>query len=151
MTVTRANLESILVQRCGRLMSFVGMAITTAGANASLNDPIGYALRQAGFTVANIASVADADVASVTAAELDEVLDYAELRTLENVEGNFDAVDIANGPEKENFSQVQKTLDGRISKLNDKIAITYGTGAVLETGTITYDFATHGDDPQIGE
>ena len=58
MTITRANLESILVQRAGGFMSFVGFAVTIAGANANLNDPLAYALRQTGYSVTNITSVA---------------------------------------------------------------------------------------------
>jgi hypothetical protein len=149
MTITRANVESILVQRCGRLMSFVGMAVTVAGSNASLNDPIGYAVRQIGYTVANITSVADIDLASIADAELDELLDYAELRTLESIAGNMDAVDITNGPESEKFSQVSTTVDKRLSKLTEKIAASYGTGLEISTSNIINDFAAHGDDSEI--
>jgi len=149
MTVTRANVEAILVQRCGRLMSFVGMAVTVAGSNASLNDPIGYALRQSGYSVANISSVADLDLASVAADDLDMVLDYAELRTLESVAGNMDAVDIANGPEKENFSQAATAVDKRIAKLSEKITLTYGSSVEAEVGNMVFDFAAHGDDSEL--
>lgn len=149
MTVTRANLEAILVQRCGALMSFAGMAVTVAGSNASLNDPIGYALRQVGYTVASHSSVSDADCASITDDYLDQVLDLAELRTLESVLGNLDDVDITNGPESERFSQLAVSLEKRITRLQDKINYTYGS-VVAEMGYLLHDFAEH-NDSGVGE
>jgi hypothetical protein len=151
MTVTRANLESILVQRCGGLMTFAGMAVTYAGANASLNDPIGYALRQAGYAVANPASVADSDISTLSSDDLDQVLDIAEFRTLENVSGNLDDVDITNGPESEKFSQISASLEKRMARLQEKINASYGTGVVAEMGTISYDFAEHNETDLIEE
>jgi hypothetical protein len=145
MTITRANVESIIVQRCGSLMSFAGMAVTVAGANASLNDPIGYALRQSGYTVANIASVADADLSSLDDDDIDMLLDYAEFRTLENISGNLDDVDISNGPESEKYSQIAANLEKRMARVQERIDSSYGAGVVAEVGTISYDFAEHND------
>jgi len=130
-------------------MSFVGMAVTVAGSNASLNDPIAYALRQNGYSVANIAAVSDTDLAAVVDDDLDAVLDYCELRTLESIAGNMDAVDITNGPEKENFSQVSASVDKRIAKLADKISASYGSGVVATIGSMDYGFAAHGDDSEL--
>jgi hypothetical protein len=130
-------------------MSFAGMAVTVAGSNASLNDPLGYALRQSGYTVANIASVADADIASVETDDIDEVLDVAEFRTLENISGNIDDVDITNGPESERYSQIAASLEKRMTRLQQKIYDTYGTGVIAEAGVINYDIAAHGDDTVI--
>lgn len=149
MTITRAQAETILVQRCERLISFVGMAVTYTGNNASLNDPMGYALRQLGYTVTNITNISDTDVANVKDSEIDQFLDYAEMRTLESVAGNMDAVDISNGPEKENFSQVSNTLEKRLKALSDKITATYGMGVTPQTGSLIYNFAAHGDDPEL--
>ena len=145
MTVTRANIESILVQRCGALMSFAGMAITSAGANASLNDPIGYALRQTGYTVGNVANVADSDLATLDVDDLDQILDVAEYRTLENIGGNLDDVDITNGPESERFSQLSTALEKRMTRLEQRITDLYGIASLPETGSITFDFAEHDD------
>jgi hypothetical protein len=145
MTVTRANVEEILVQRCGALMSFAGYAVTVVGSNANLNDPIGYALRQAGYSVASISAVADVDLAAVNDADIDQILDVAEFRTLENISGNLDDVDITNGPESEKFSQVSAALEKRMARLQDKINSAYGTGVTANVGSITFDFAEHDD------
>lgn len=145
MTITRANVEAILVQRCGALMSFAGYAVTVAGSNANLNDPIGYALRQTGYSVASIAAVADADLAVIDDADIDQILDIAEFRTLENVSGNLDDVDITNGPESERFSQVSAALEKRMARLQEKINTAYGSGVTAATSSILYDFAEHDD------
>lgn len=141
MTITRANLESVLVQRCGALMSFAGMAVTVAGSNASLNDPIGYGLRQSGYSVSDISSVANADVAEIEDAALDMVIDYSEYRTLENISGNLDDVDITNGPESEKFSQIAAQLEKRLARLQSRIDSLYvsadnNSGFAIPTGRI---------------
>jgi len=151
MTVTRANVEAILIQRCGAIMSVAGMAVTVAGSNASLNDPIGYALRQTGYTVANAASVADTDLDDLTDDDLDQVLDIAELRTLENVAGNLDDVDITSGPQSEKFSQLAANLEKRMARLQQRISDMYGSGITAETGLLVYDFVEHNDTDDITE
>mgnify|MGYP000952833294 FL=1 len=121
MTLTRANLESLLVKRCGGLMSLVDMAVTTAGANADLNDPLQYALRYGEYEVADITSVSNSDIAEVEDADIDLILDVAELRLLENIQGNFNLVDITNGPESEKYSQAANVIEKRLSRLQDKV------------------------------
>lgn len=144
MTLTRANLETILVKRASAYMSAAGMAITYVGTNADLNDPIGYALRYAGYTVADPAGVADADIAAIGDEDLDAVLDIAEFRLLKNISGNLALVDITTGPISEKLSQLSAALEKRIDKLSAEIALSYG--AEIEVGAIHFDFATHGDD-----
>ena len=150
MTVTRANVEAVTVKRCGSLMSAAGLAVTVAGSNADLNDPIGWAIRQAGGTVASPASVTDADVLTVSDAMLDAFLSLAELRTLENAAGNYALVDITAGPEKESLSQLAGVFAARIAALDKKIQAQYGIGgAQMQTGILTLNFATKDDDPEI--
>jgi len=67
MTITRANVESILIKRVGKLMTAADMdGSTVGGTNADLNDPIGRALRRIGYTTASIIAVADVDIAGVS-------------------------------------------------------------------------------------
>src|SRR5690242_14586451 len=101
MSLTRANIETILVKRCGPLMTAAGMATTVLGSNADLNDPIGYAVRKAGGSVTSFVAVADADIAGVDELGYDQLLDLAELRTLETILGNLDDVDLRVGPRDE--------------------------------------------------
>jgi hypothetical protein len=147
---TRAEIEVVLVRRCGALLTAAGLAITFAGANADLNDPIGSSIRQLGGTVASIAAVTDADVLTVSADySLDALLDLCELRTLENISGNYALVDIAAGPESEKLSQVAAVIEKRIDRLSAKIEKLYGIGAgVVTIGALTLDFARHSDDAE---
>ena len=144
---TRAEIESVLVQRFSLLLTLAGMETTIAGSNASLNDPIGYALRYCGYTVASLTSVSDADLSAIESTDLDKLLDVAEIRALDNIHGNVVAlVDITNGPEKESFSQSAIALEKRIKRLQDKFNENYGTsGTTVRVGVISHDFVEHND------
>lgn len=147
MAITRPNVEAVIVARCGALLIAAGLDGTTVdGTNASLNDPIGAALRKAGYTVSNIASVANADLAAVVVGDYDKVLDLAELRTLESILGNLDDVDIKLGPRSESLSQLAAMLEKRIDRLQDKVEEEHGIGlSSLQAGVIALDFADHNE------
>jgi len=147
MSYTRANLESILVKRLSALMLKAGMAVTYAGSNADLNDPIGWALRQSDYTVNNINSVADSDVANVSTENLDKVLDLSEYRLLQNVLGNLDDVDSKLGPRDEKLSQLAKQVESKLNKLESKLKTEYGFGAsVMQLGLLQLNIAQHGEE-----
>lgn len=148
MSLTRANVETILVKRCGSLLTAAGLdGSTIDGTNEDANDPIGYALRQLSYTVDDITAVDDADVSSVSTSNYDKLLDLAELRMLENIQGNLDEVDITLGPRKEALGQLPARLEKRIERLEDKLKKRYGIGAAtLTAGTIMLDFAEHNED-----
>ena len=143
MSLTRANVESILVQRVGAWLTKASLATTSAGSNQSLNDPIGYGIRIAGGTVTSYALVADADVATVADADLDKMLDVAELRALENILGNLVLVDAKAGPVEAKSSQFATLLERTINRLRAQLAIRYGieASATMTTGVITLGFA----------
>lgn len=145
MTITRANVEAILVRRCGKLLEAADLDGTTvSGSNADLNDPIGWALRQCGYSVTSVAAVADADLVSVSAANTDKLFDLAELRMLETIQGNLDDVDIQLGPRQEALSQLAKQVEQRLERVQARVQREYGYGAPeLEAGVITYEFAEH--------
>lgn len=146
MTLTRANVESILVERCGTLMSFVSMAVTFAGANADLNDPIGYGIRQVGGTVTDVTSVDDDDVATVGSDDYDALFDCAEYRLLNSIVGNLSAVDLQVGPRRESFDQIAKRVQTRADRLLKHLQDTYGLPQVdVQTGKIILDFADHNE------
>jgi hypothetical protein len=128
----------MIVKQVGPLLSAAGMAVTVVGSNASLNYPIGYALIDLDYTVSDITSVVDADVAQVTDAKLREFVDVAVLYTLEDILGNLDDVDITVGPRTEKFSQLATQVEHRLALQQKKVEECYGYGAsVLEGGYIT--------------
>ena len=144
MSLTRANSESIIVQRVGALMVLVDFAITIVGTNANLNDPIGRAIRALGYTVTDVTSVADADVAQVPVASYDKYFDYCEYYTLINILGNYDDVDIRVGPRSEKLSQTVKLLEGKIARKEKMLETLYGLGfPTLSSGNINNLFAEH--------
>ena len=142
MSPTRANVESILVQRIGGWLANANLPITVVGSNAALNDPIAYGVRIAGGTVTSYALVADADVATVADADLDMLLDVAELRALENVLSNFTLVDAKAGPVEAKSSQFADRLERVIARKRSQLAIRYGieSSATMTTGVISLNF-----------
>ena len=144
MAISRANVENVLVARVGPLMTKAGMDGTTVdGTNTDLSDPIAWALRQAGYSVADITNPTTAEVA-LALDDVDEVVDLGELRTLESVAGNLDDVDVTVGPRSEELSQLSVQVEKRIERVQARVEELYGHGApVFDTGTITYEFAEH--------
>lgn len=139
MTITRVQVERILIARCGKLLTAAGLdGATRTGANEDLNDPIGAAVRALALTVADLSAVADTDLASVTDAQIDQLLDVAELRTLETIEGNLDQVDITIGPRSESLNQLSKQVRTKIDAKRAAVEAAYGTGvAGLSTRAVT--------------
>lgn len=147
MGLTRANVETILIKRCGRKMLAASMDGTTSnGTNDDLNDPIGYALRVMGYQVTDIAQVADSDLAGVSVEEYDELFDRAELRTLENIAGNLDFVDISVGPRREALAQLSNQVERAVERLQARINRLYGDLGRFEAGAISLDFQAKDDD-----
>jgi hypothetical protein len=122
--------------------------VTVAGSNADLDDPLGWALRQLGYTVADITSVTSAEVVSVSTTNLDKFLDFSEYRVLENILGNLDVVDTKLGPRSESLSQLARQVQSRLDKLAKKLEDLYGFNApFLEAGFLELDFAQHNEKP----
>lgn len=142
MTLTRANIEAIVIRRCGKLLTAAGLDGTTvSGANTDLNDPIGWAVRQCGSTVANLALVADGDLAGVSAETYDQLLDLAELRALQSISQNLSDVNMAAGPLRQDLGQLSDQVDKKIERKVAQIQRDYGLGlGTLEAGVIGLDF-----------
>ena len=144
MAVTRANVENVLVKRLGPLMTKAGQdGSTVDGTNTDLADPIAWALRTAGYTTEDITNPTTAEVADAED-DIDQVVDLAEYRGLENILGNLDDVDVTVGPRSEKLSQLAAQVQKRLDQVKDRVEDLYSYGAsALETGVITYEFAEH--------
>ena len=125
MTTTRAQIEATLVSSRETWMTAVGLSTTTTGSNTDLNGPIAYGIRKAGGSVASLGNVTNTDVATVAAADLDKLLDFAEYRLLENILGNHEAVDISGLPASQNVDQLGKRIQGAIERLEKRIEKLY--------------------------
>ncbi len=128
---TRAGLEATIVSFVGPWLVNVGMAVTTVGANASLNDAIGWAIMAAGGTVADPALITDADVQTVT--DYYKLAALTELRTLESILSNFTGTDIKAGPVEIKDSQFGTAVLARLAALRLSILNTYGIGGVVDS------------------
>ena len=151
MSLTRANIEAVLIKRAGDLLTTAGLDGTTInGTNADLGDPIAFALRQIGVTVATPASPTDAEVAAASADDTDQLLDLAEIRILETVlQHVLDLVNTEAGQRVDEYSQLAAGLQKRIERAEARARSLYGwTATTLEAGYLYHDFAQHGDDDE---
>ena len=145
MTITRANAEAELVSRASKKMVLVGMAVTTAGSNASLQSPLSTALRKMDLTASS--PVTDVDLSALDDDQIDEFYDRAELRLLENILGNIDLTDIRVGERQESLGQLATQLEKAIDAKTKKLEKEYGAGVgSIETGVISLNFQQKGED-----
>jgi hypothetical protein len=142
MALTRANAETILVNRLSGLLAGAGMAVTYTGANADLAEPLTWAARRIGLSPASPTTVADSDLSGLGEADYDDYLDLAEYRTLKSIQGHLALVDVTAGPRAEKLSQlasqVQAMLDARkehIEGLADAPSYVY-----VSLDMVDYDF-----------
>ncbi len=139
MTLTRAQVESVLVSRCKKRMEFVEFVITANGNNADLNDPICNALQIMGINPANIAGVADSDL--VTVIDAAKLCDLAEVRLLENILGNSDKVTLQAASGTEHFSNFNDALEKIIARKQKELQSKYGIGlGSLSSGKLSLAF-----------
>jgi hypothetical protein len=139
MTVTRANLESILIRRVGTWYTSAGLdGVTVDGTNEDLNDPLATALLELGHSVADITNVSSADLVSVPDTDIPRLLAVAELRALENAAQAFSTQEVSG------LGYSIKTGSGvgdAIARLRSSILARYGLGGgSLTGGTLTLDF-----------
>lgn len=142
---TRADIEQEVVSRAEAWLAAAGLAVTYAGANADLNAPIGWAIRQAGGAVGAPSLVTSDDVATVTDTDYDKLLDLAELRTLQNVLSNLRSVDKKAGPAEIKSSQLAERVERRIAQLNTWLLSEYGIGG---SSTLSFVDITYGVDTE---
>ena len=149
--MTRTQAETVLIARCGKLMTACGIDGTTVnGTNASLTDPLAWALRQSGYSPAAFGAVTNTDLAGVQDSDIDKLIDLAEMKALENALGNFDATDISVGPRSESYDQIRAGIEKILTRKQASIMRLYGVGiGTLEAGVIAYDFMTKADDTLI--
>lgn len=145
---TRAQIEVTLIARCGKILTACGLdGVTVDGTNASLTDPLGWALRSLNVAPATYGTVTSAEVAAVAADEIDKLLDFAELKALENALGNFDAVDISVGARSEKYDQIRTGLERTLERKQKAVERKYGAQlGTISGGVIALDFAQKGDE-----
>jgi len=144
MALTIVQVETILTKRVGLLMAAVGLdGSTIDGDNGDLVDPVGYSIRKLGGTIADITDIVDADLATFEETQYDELLDIAELRALQSVQGNFALVDTKIGPRDEKWGALGSLIDKTVSNKQTQVENLYSFGvSTLSANIVEYDFST---------
>jgi len=143
--ITRIVAAQVIVKRLGPLMEVAGMAVTIAGANADLDDPFAWALRRVGGTTAAVNTTTDAELALLASTKYDDFLDLAEYRTLKNILGALDAVDVVTGPRAEKLSQYADKVKAMLARLETTGVVATTIKPTLTGGYVTLDFIEHDD------
>lgn len=146
MSLTRANVEALLISRVGLLFVEIGKdGSTVDGSNADLNDSIGYAVRQCGQIVDSATAVDNDDVARVS--DIDKLLDIAELKALETAyTAALTLVSISLGEREQRFSDIAKGLKDLIEMRREHNRESYGIGErSLQGGVFDHAFQETND------
>lgn len=144
MPLTRANVETILIARCGRLLTLSGLNGTTQdGTNVALADPIRQGLSSVSIVTATLGIVADDDLAMVDSTTIDEMLDVAELRALESCLGNLDQPDqMADTNNEQWLGRLRDSIEKTVARKQALLQKQYGVGlGSLSTGVLDLGFA----------
>lgn len=150
MPYTRRQIERVLIKRTGQFLSEAGLDGTTqSGANDDLSDPIATTIRKMGYTVADLSEVADTDLANVPDGDIDQLLDMAELRVLETIEGNLTLVTTGEADSSYSFSDLASRLSTRIQRLRDRIIEEYGVISGVEIGTGVIVVSSRPGEPEL--
>lgn len=110
MTITRYQVEQILSRRIGGYLTVASMT-SDSGVNPWLTDPLRWAITALGYTAGSLTAVTDSDLAAVTAAHTDALLDLTELRALEAVYSNLTAVSNRAGPLQDDYNDLARRLE----------------------------------------
>lgn len=138
MPITRANLEAALVSRCGALWAAIGNPITVVGTNTSLDDVLATSAYEAGLTLADSTTLADADLADVGMAIRSNLLDRSTLRMLRTIRDNWLRTSSTLDMKSQNHSDILKSLDTRIEALQAHIDSHYAPApTVVGTNSIS--------------
>lgn len=140
---TRAQVESIMVRRVGRILEFWHLdGQVKDGHNADVGAALGRALLEVGGTLpTNLASPSDADVDGVDAADLARVLDLTHLHLIEACLDNADEVRGRRGVNEQEWNGRIAELRRRYDQKLAEVGARYGDGVgSAGVGTIALDF-----------
>lgn len=139
MDATIAEIEDEIVDRTRGLMKLVSLSAdpdADASPRAYLAGPISYAIRKSGGSTASIRTPVAADLLTVDIADLDQLLDIAELRAIDNALGSWMEPDQAEGPQSQKLGALAQFYQARAECLRQKIKDVYKVDAdVPSVGT----------------
>ena len=127
------------------MMAVAEMAVTIVGTNADLNDPLAWATRNVGGSTAAHNTVTDAELAIIATADFDDLMVLAEWRTLLNIQGALNAVDVTTGPRSEKLSQFATKVQQLLDNLKPYIKSLGVLSTPMTAGYISLDIAEHSE------
>jgi hypothetical protein len=134
-----SDLQATLAGRCGATLTKAGLD-GSASSSAWL-DPLAESAREMGVTLASPLTVADADLAAVTQAQVSQLVDVAELRSLENALGNLTKVSQKVSLGAQDWGELRDGLERAIGRLAARARDLYGVGrGTVQGGTVRLDF-----------
>lgn len=145
MALTRVIAETILVSRLGPMMAVGELAVTIVGTNADLDDPLAWGTRMVGGSTAAHNTVTDAELALISADDYDDLMLLAEWRTLLNIRGAINMVDIVTGPRAEKLHQFVAQLQQMLDTLEPSVEALGVLTTAMTAGYISLDFVEHGE------
>lgn len=143
MPIAVSSLSQILSSRVGGWYTAAGLDASASG--AAWLDPLAYSARILGLALADPTTVVDADLVLVTQAQLDQFLDVAEVRALENALQNHALFDQSIGLASQKLSQLRDSIEAAIDRKTKLLMANYGIGlGTAVSGSIPLDFAAGG-------
>ncbi len=132
MPLTVISLQAVLSARCGTMVVATGQ--DGSAASSFWTDPLTTAARELRITLANPIAVADSDLTAVVQNRVTELLDVAELRSLESALYSNTDVDekIALGENK--WGDIRKDLETAVKRKAEYVMRRYGIGRGTLTG-----------------
>ena len=151
---TRAQIEGEVAGRARVALQAARIAtdpVGDASPRSYLNGPLRAALSDLGITPADAFAVADGDVSGVDGADLDRLIDVAELRTLELCLDNIDDVDTRTTDVDERLSQYADRLAKSVERKRLALFGDDGDGGSTaveapEVGVLSLGFVDRDDD-----
>lgn len=140
--MNREDVDTLIDRRCGALLRQCGLALVPSGGdNVDLSDPIAWALRQCGVSVASPVAPTEDEIASIGASLTDKFLDHTELRALESALTRYLGVDESSEGQSQRHNQLAARIERAITRKREQIARDYGTSAAtLTAGAISLSF-----------
>lgn len=139
MDATIEDIEGEIIDRTCGLLVVAGISATPradASPRSYLASPIGYAIRKSGGSTAGVRTPVASDLETVDVADLDQLYDLAELRTIDNALGSWTEPDQAEGPLSQKLGALGEFYLKRAECLRQKIKDVYKVDAdVPQLGT----------------
>ena len=147
MTFTLEQIQSTLFGRMSALMDEADLSLLESSElNPDLNDGMSWALRKLDVEPADFTAVVTADFATIDFSTLDQLLDYAEYRTIQTLFNSLTAVDVRIGHRTEEFSQLANRVGQAVDKMRTYLRKEYGLGrGTLVAGVVDLDITTDAD------